>query len=57
MSSNNGPRQHLVPAILSIRKGRVEIRKLESNKRGRKPIDIFLSALPKDVGEAWVISV
>jgi two-component system CheB/CheR fusion protein len=44
-------------AILSIRRGRLEIRKLEPNKRERKPIDIFLSALAKDVGEAAVAVV
>lgn len=38
-------------AILSIAKGILEIRKPESNRRERKPIDIFLSSLAKDMGE------
>jgi two-component system CheB/CheR fusion protein len=41
-------------AILSIQGGRLEIKRLEPQERERKPIDIFLSSLAKDVGEAAV---
>ena len=41
-------------AVLSIQGGRLEIKRLESHQRERKPIDIFLSSLAKDAGEAAV---
>ena len=41
-------------ALLSIRDGRLEVHRPSSVRRERKPIDIFLSALAKDRGEASV---
>ena len=38
-------------AILGIQAGRLTIQKIEPEKRERKPIDIFFSALAKDQGE------
>lgn len=49
---------HVLPAdaILSIKDGRLAIRKHEPSQRERKPIDIFLASLAKDVGE-YAVSI
>jgi two-component system, chemotaxis family, CheB/CheR fusion protein len=49
---------HVLPAdaILTIKEGRLLIRTHEPTQRERKPIDIFLASLAKDVGD-YAVSV